>query len=61
MNIDRKHKFEYVFSADEVSKEGWLNWIDLPIYHSKFGGKYDDHGPIDLPYWFCQVFILYVV
>ena len=60
MNIDPKHNFDYAF-GDEIHEESdkrWLNWIDLPIFHSKFGGKYEDHVPIDLPIWYCQVRIL---
>ena len=53
-SIDPKHKFDYAF-GDEVSDEGWLNWIDLPIYHVKFGYKYDDHVPIDLSSYYCRV------
>ena len=53
-NIDPNHKYDYTF-GDEVSEEGWLNWIDLPIYHPKFGDKYDDHVPIELPLYYCQV------
>ena len=55
MNIDANHEFNYSFGNDQVSAEGWLNWIDLPIYHPKFEGKYDDHVPIDLPLFYCQV------
>ena len=53
-NLDPKHEFNYAF-GEEVSEEGWLNWIDLPIYHAKFGEKYEDHVPIDLPIFWCQV------
>ena len=59
LNIDYKHKnFNYAFGDNEISEESegrYLNWIDLPIFHPKFGGKYEDHVPIDLPAYFCQV------
>lgn len=54
-NLDPNHEFNYAFGDSEVSEEGWLNWLDLPIYHAKFGGKYEDHPPIDLPIFWCQV------
>ena len=57
MNNDPKHNFDYAF-GDEVHEEDgqrWLNWIDLPIFHPKFEKKYEDHDPIDLPLWYCQV------
>ena len=53
-NIDPKHEFDYAF-GEEFSDEGWLNWIDLTIYHPQFDEKYDDHVPIDLPLFYCQV------
>ena len=56
-NLDPKHEFNYAF-GEEVSDEGWLNWIDLPIYHAKFGEKYEDHVPIDLSIFWCQVWII---
>ena len=53
-----KSDFGYAF-GDEIHEHNstvqWLNWIDLPIYHAMFNGKYDDHVPIDLPMFFCQV------
>ena len=65
-NYDPKFKgdFNYPFHQDykapeiEISEEGsnsWLNWIDLPIYHPKFNNTYEDHVPIDLPLFYCQV------
>lgn len=53
-SINPNFEFEYSF-GEEVSEEKWLNWIDLPIYHSKFKGKYDDHVAIDLPFYYCQM------
>lgn len=36
-------------------KDNRLQYIDLPITHPKYAGKYDDHGVIDLPNWFCTM------
>lgn len=36
-------------------KDKNLQYIDFPITHPKYGGKYDDHGAIDLPNWFCTM------
>ncbi|XP_066912681.1 uncharacterized protein [Clytia hemisphaerica] len=35
--------------------EGHQNWIDLSIYHEKYGGKYNNHVPIDLPQYYCTL------
>ena len=54
-----RKEFEYTFGKEVYEPGGkeWLNWIDLPIYHAKFGGKYKDHDPIDLPLYYCQVIV----
>ena len=49
---DRYHEHSF---GEEVSGEGWMNWLDLDIYHERFGGKYDDHVIIDLPWYYCGV------
>ena len=59
-NIDPNYNFTFDYAfGDEVFKaengSRWLNWIDLPIFHGKFGKKYEDHVPIDLPTYYCQV------
>jgi hypothetical protein len=36
-------------------KDNNLQYLDLPITHPKYGGKYDEHGAIDLPNWFCTM------
>ena len=56
-SIDNNNNFDYHFGKEvsEPDGEKWLNWIDLPIYHAKFGEKYKDHVPIDLSVYFCQV------
>lgn len=38
-----------------VNEAGRLNFIDLPIDHPKYRGKYSDHEPIDLPHWYCTM------
>jgi len=38
-----------------VNSEGRLNFIDLPITHAKYRGRYDRHVPIDLPHWYCTM------
>ena len=40
---------------DEAVEAGQRNFIDLSIYHSKYGGKYEDHVPIDLPHFYCTM------
>ena len=44
----------YKLSTDKV-KDGHLQYMDLSIYHPKYGGKYDDHVPIDLAHFFCTM------
>ena len=34
---------------------GYLNFIDLSIYHPKYKGKYNTHVPIDLPHFYCTM------
>ena len=52
---DFNYPFNKTFKAPEISEDGSLNWIDLPIYHPKFNNTYEDHVPIDLPLFYCQV------
>jgi hypothetical protein len=40
---------------EPVNAEGRSNFIDLPITHPKYGGKYRDHVAIDLPHWYCTM------
>ena len=35
--------------------KGHQNWVDLSIYHEKYGGKYNNHVPIDLPQYYCTL------
>ena len=45
----------YRYPDDRVNDAGTLNYIDLPITHAKYGGKYAKHVPIDLPSWYCTM------
>jgi hypothetical protein len=38
-----------------VDDRGRLNFVDLPITHPKYRGKYRNHAPIDLPHWYCTM------
>ena len=39
---------------DERLNSGRQQFLDLTIYHPKYGGKYNKHVPIDLPYFYCR-------
>ena len=45
----------YAAPNQRINAEGTLQYIDLPISHAKYGGKYDDHVPIDLRLWYCTM------
>jgi hypothetical protein len=38
-----------------VNSAGKLNFVDLPLTHAKYGDKYANHKPIDLPHWYCTM------
>ena len=40
---------------DEEIRNGHRNFVDLSIYHPKYGGKYDDHVPMDLAHFYCTL------
>ena len=42
-------------SPENQFVDGYHNYIDLTIYHPKYGGKYNDHEPIDLPQFYCTM------
>ena len=48
-------EFEYAFGDEEQKDNKWLNWIDLPMYHPFFEKRYEDHVPVDLSIYYCQV------
>jgi hypothetical protein len=45
----------YKYPDEQYSKDGKLNYIDLPITHPKYKGKYADHAPVDLANWYCTM------
>lgn len=45
----------YRHPHEEVSAHGRLNFIDLPLNHPKYKGKYDNHVAIDLPHFYCTM------
>lgn len=45
----------YKYPDQKLSEAGTLNFIDLPISHPVFNGKYQQHEPIDLPNWYCTM------
>lgn len=45
----------YKYPDEKLTKDGKLNFIDLPINHPKYQGKYDKHAPIDLANWYCTM------
>ena len=45
----------YKYPDQRLTKDGHLNFIDLPITHKKYNGKYVEHAPIDLPNFYCTM------
>ena len=45
----------YKHPHQRVSEEGYLNFIDVPLHHPKYKGKYADHVAIDLPHFYCTM------
>ncbi len=45
----------YKYPDQHTNESGTLNYIDLPISHAKYGGKYDGHVPIDLASYNCTM------
>jgi hypothetical protein len=45
----------YKYPDEKLSKNGQLNYIDLPINHPKYKGKYAQHPPIELPNYYCTM------
>ena len=44
----------YRYPDDQFSY-GFHNYVDLTIYHPKYGGRYDNHVPIDLAHYYCTI------
>lgn len=45
----------YKYPDQKLNDKGQLNFIDLPVTHPVFDGKYAQHEPIDLPNWYCTM------
>jgi hypothetical protein len=45
----------YKDPSQRVDSTGRLNFIDLPITHRKYRGRYRRHVPIDLAHWYCTM------
>tara|TARA_R110002050_G_scaffold57423_1_gene128782 strand:+ start:2353 stop:3903 length:1551 start_codon:yes stop_codon:yes gene_type:complete len=45
----------YKYPDQKLNEQGKLNFIDLPITHQKYKGKYAKHEPVDLPNWYCTM------
>lgn len=45
----------YKYPDEKLDKDGHLNYIDLPITHPKYKGKYAKHEPVELPNWYCTM------
>ncbi len=43
------------FNGQTVNADGHQTFVDLPIFHPKYGGKYDEHPPIDLAGYYCTM------
>ncbi len=43
------------FNGQTVNADGHKTFVDLPIFHPKYGGKYDNHPPIDLASYYCTM------
>ncbi|MFW7526228.1 hypothetical protein ACODM8_19110 [Vibrio ostreicida] len=45
----------YKFPSEQTDSSGYLQFVDLSIYHPKYQQRYHDHPPIDLPMWYCTM------
>ncbi len=45
----------YKYPDQRVNSNGELNYVDLPVSHPKYKGKYARHEPIDLPNFYCTM------
>ena len=50
LDITSGYKYPYQKETD-----GFHDYVDLTIYHPKYGGKYDQHDPIDLAHFYCTI------
>ena len=40
---------------EQHKQNGHFNFVDLSIYHPKYGGRYNDHVPLDLAHFYCTL------
>jgi hypothetical protein len=45
----------YKDPSEQIDSANRLTYIDLPIIHPKYRGRYQRHVPIDLPHWYCTM------
>ncbi|RCW79060.1 hypothetical protein DFP89_12935, partial [Paracoccus lutimaris] len=45
----------YRYPDQRVDNQGRIAFIDLPISHPKYHGKYQKHDPVDLPLFYCTM------
>ncbi|MGF1769031.1 hypothetical protein L4D06_16810 [Enterovibrio makurazakiensis] len=45
----------YKYPDQRITENNTLNYIDVPITHPIFKGKYQDHEPLDLASWYCTM------
>lgn len=45
----------YRYPDQKVDADGRLAYVDLPITHPKYGSRYANHDPIDLPSFYCTM------
>ncbi|NNC67268.1 MAG: hypothetical protein HKN83_04460 [Gammaproteobacteria bacterium] len=45
----------YKHPHQKLAEDGHLNFIDLPLNHPKYKGKYAGHPAIDLPHFYCTM------
>jgi hypothetical protein len=45
----------YKYPDERLSTMGRLNFVDLPLSHPKYQGRYSSHPAIDLPNWYCTM------
>lgn len=54
-SYERPEDWAFYRYPDQRVSDGKLNYIDLPINHAKYGGKYGRHEPIELPSFYCTM------
>ncbi len=54
-NYERPESWGFYRYPDDKVTGGKLNYIDLPITHAKYAGKYANHKAIDLPSFYCTM------